>query len=206
LSDVNASQMACHECDLLIDVPALADQEKAFCPRCDYLLAENRPGAQEAIFAYSISALMFLMLANAFPFLGFSASGQERVVSLLQSVAILVTENIPSLAAVVFASIILIPALFLIAMIYVSLAIRRGRQLPGTSIVLRSAMSLLPWSMSEIFLIGILVSFVKISSIADVSLGLSFWSYVLFTLCMSAAVMHIDKREIWQRVLELRHD
>ena len=205
MSDVAASQMACHECDLLIKVPALAAQEKAFCPRCDYLLAANRPRAQEAIFAYSISALIFLLLANAFPFLGFSASGQERVVSLLQTVAILITEKIPSLAAVVFASIILIPALFLMAMIYVSIAIRRGQLLPGTSLVLRSAMSMLPWSMSEIFLIGILVSFVKISSIADVSLGLSFWSYVLFTVCMSAAVMHIDKREIWQRVRELRH-
>lgn len=200
-----ASKMICHECDLLVDVPSLAVREKAFCPRCNYLLASNRPRAQAIMFAFSSCALMFLLLANAFPFLGFSASGQERKVGLLQSVAILVTENLPSLAVIVFASIILIPGIFLLAMIYVSIALERQRSLPGIALVLRSALVLLPWSMAEIFLIGILVSFVKISSIADVSLGLSFWSYVLFVLCMSVAVLHVDRREIWEKVHLLSH-
>ena len=54
--------------------------------------------------------------------------------------------------------------------------------------------------MAEIFLIGILVSFVKIVAIADVSLGLSFWAYVFFSVCMTAAILNIDKRELWQRL------
>jgi paraquat-inducible protein A len=125
------SQMVCHECDLLIAVPALEGGQKAYCPRCNYLLAANRPHAITMVFAFAVSALLFLLLSTAFPFLGFSAGGQERTVTLLQSIAILVTEDLPSLAAIVFTSILLIPAAFLIGAVFVSSALKMNRSLPG---------------------------------------------------------------------------
>ena len=197
------SQMACHECDLLTAVPALEAGQKAYCPRCNYLLAAHRPHALTMVFAFGVSGLVFLLLSTAFPFLGFSASGQERTVTLLQSILILVTEDLPSLAAIVFASIILIPGAFLIGAVYVSSALKLNRSLPGTVMVLRWMLMLMPWSMAEIFLIGILVAFVKIVTIADVSLGLSFWSYVLFTVCMVVVTLYPDKRRLWARVRSL---
>ena len=200
------SQMVCHECDLLIGVPALDVGQKAYCPRCNYLLAANRPHALQMVFVFAVSGLMFLLLSTAFPFLGFSASGQERTVTLLQSIAILVTEDLPSLAAIVFASIVLIPGAFLTGAAYVSIALKLNRALPGTVTVLRWVLMLMPWSMAEIFLIGILVSFIKIVSIADVSLGVSFWSYVLFTVCMAVVMLYPDKRELWERVRSLGND
>ena len=197
------SRMACHECDLLTAVPALQAGQKAYCPRCNYLLAANRPHALTMVFAFAVSGLVFLLLSTAFPFLGFSASGQERTVTLLQSILILVTEDLPSLAAIIFAAIVLIPAAFLTGAIYVSGALNMHRLLPGTAAVLRWTLMLMPWSMGEIFLISILVAFVKIVTIADVSLGLSFWSYALFTVCITVVVMYPDKRRLWQRVWAL---
>lgn len=193
-------RFVCHECDLLIAVSPLAVGEKAFCPRCDYLLASNRPHAHSKLFAYSLAALLFLIFASAFPFLGFSAQGQERSVTLFQSIAILVTEDFPTLAVLVFLFIIAIPALFLLGSIYVSIALALNRRLPGTRRILRWSLLALPWSMAEIFLVGILVSFIKIVAMADVALGMSFWSYVLFSVCMTIAVINIDKRDLWQRV------
>jgi paraquat-inducible protein A len=198
--------MACHECDLLIGVPALDVGQKAFCPRCNYLLAAHRPHASAMVFAFAVSGLLFLLLSTVFPFLGFSASGQERTVTLLQSILILVTENLPSLAAIIFAAIVLIPAAFLMGAVYVSVALRLQRSLPGTVAVLRWTLMLMPWSMGEIFLISILVAFVKIVTIADVALGLSFWSYVLFVVCMTVVVLYPDKRRLWQRVKALDDD
>jgi paraquat-inducible protein A len=171
--------------------------------RRNYLLAAHRPHAQAMVFAFALSGLVFLGLSVAFPFLGFSASGQERTVTLLQSILILATEDLPSLAAIIFAAIVLIPAAFLIGAVYVSIALKLKRLLPGTVAVLRWTLLLMPWSMGEIFLISILVAFVKIVSLADVSLGLSFWSYVLFTVCITVVVLYPDKRRLWQRVWAL---
>ena len=76
------------------------------------------------VFAFAIAGLFFLLLATAFPFLGFSVSGKERTVTLLQSIAILATEDLPSLAAIIFVSIVAIPATFLVGIVYVSGALR----------------------------------------------------------------------------------
>lgn len=191
--------MVCHECDLLIGVPSLESGQKAYCPRCNFLLVANRPHALAMVYAFAAAALFFLALSTMFPFLSFSASGQERTVTLLQSILTLFTD-LPALAGIIFVSIVVIPAAFLIGATYVSVALRRNRLLPGTITVLRWVLMLMPWSMAEIFLIGILVSFVKIVSIADVSLGTSFWSYVLFTVCMTVVMLYPDRRMLWQRV------
>ena len=58
MATATESQMVCHECDLLVGVPSLEIGQKAFCPRCNYLLAANRPRALDMVFAFSISALL----------------------------------------------------------------------------------------------------------------------------------------------------
>lgn len=200
MTQLEASSMVCHECDLLIDVPVLKEHEKAFCPRCEYLLAANRPNATKKILAYSATALTFLLLANSFTFIGLSTSGQENTVTLIQSVNILFDEDHLLLAGVVFATIIGVPGSMLAGLGYVSLSLRLSKRLPGTQMALRWSLRMLPWSMAEIFLIGVLVSFIKIVALARVELGLSFWAYVFFTVSLMLVILNIDRRELWRRV------
>jgi len=141
--------------------------------------------------------MVFLGLANAFPFITLNARGMEQEVTLLGSIAVLVTEDHRLLAAVVFASIVLVPAAILSCVAYVSLAIQLRRPLPGMRIVLRWAILLAPWNMAEIFLVGILISFIKIVDLADVALGMSFWAYTLFTLGVVLITLNFDRRQLW---------
>lgn len=191
------NHIACHECDLLIELPALQSGQKAFCPRCNYLLTVFHSDVARKILSYSLTALVFLFFASLFPFLGFSAKGQERVVSLFQSITILADEGATMLAGIVLIAIVAIPGMVLIAAAYVAASLLGTRLLPGTKLVLRSLLLMLPWSMAEIFLVGILISFIKISAMAEVALGMSFWSYVLFNIFMTTMVLHLDKRQLW---------
>lgn len=192
--------IACHECDLLVKLPDLEEKQKAFCPRCNFLLTAKYKDTINRILVFSSSGLLFLALAMSFPFISFNAQGHERVIDLQQSINILVQENYTSLALLLYLSIIIIPAFFLAGILYVYLAIKSGHLFPATRTVMRILLSILPWSMVEIFLIGILVSFIKIISLAEVSLGLSFWAYVLFTLCLTAVVVHLDKHQVWHKI------
>ena len=65
---------------------------------------------------------------------------------------------------------------------------------------LRGTIALAPWNMAEIFLIGILISFIKVVALADVTLGLSFWAYTLFTLGIVLITINFDRREIWHQL------
>ncbi len=67
--------IACHGCDLLIDVSELADGSIADCPRCGGFLTRFRIDAYERVVASSIASVICLILANSFPFLSFAASG-----------------------------------------------------------------------------------------------------------------------------------
>jgi paraquat-inducible protein A len=199
MGQLEPSRMVCHECDLLVDVPLLKEHDKAFCPRCEYLLAANRPNAAEKILALSVTALTFLVLANSFEFISLSASGQEQTVKLIESVNILFEQHV-LLAGIVFATIIGVPGILLVGMGYVSVSLRLSKRLPGTHWALRWSLHMLPWSMAEIFLVGILVSFIKIVALARVELGISFWAYVFFTVSLMLVILNIDRRELWRRV------
>ena len=198
----DSKQIACHECDLLIKLTHLAEGCKALCPRCGYTLTINHRNARDRVIAFSLTALVFLGLSFAFPFLTFSAQGQDRIATLMQSVTVMITEDFTSLAVIIFITIIIIPALYLLSATYVYMSLNTSRLFPGTRKVMKLIGHLQHWSMADIFLIGILISFIKIMSLADVSLGLSFWSYVLFIISMTAAVLHIDKHQIWQWIKE----
>ncbi|NOR69537.1 MAG: PqiA/YebS family transporter subunit [Methylomarinum sp.] len=194
--------IACHECNLLIEMESLPEGNKAHCPRCKYMLTAKHYNAQNRIIAFSITALIFLFLSLIFPFLTFSAQGQDRTVTLVQSISVLMTENFSSLAILIFVSTIAIPGLYLLSALYVNVSLKCMRLLRGTATILKLMGHIQHWSMAEIFLIGILVSFIKITALADVSLGLSFSAYVLFIISMSATIMHMDKHQVWRLLKE----
>jgi len=52
--------------------------------------------------------------------------------------------------------------------------------------------------MVEVFLIGALVSVVKISSMASIQLGFAFWAFIGFTLCTIASVAMVDRVRMWR--------
>lgn len=190
--------LACHECDLLIQIKNLDEGHKASCPRCGFLLTAKHKNASQRVLAFSLTALFFLALSFVFPFLVFSAQGQERTVTLMQSITVMVSENFTSLAVLIFISIIVVPMFYLLSAIYIYIKINAKNISPRLVFFMKLIGHLKHWSMAEIFLIGILVSFIKILSLADVQLGLSFWCYVFFVFAMTAAVLHIDNHQLWK--------
>jgi paraquat-inducible protein A len=57
-----------------------------------------------------------------------------------------------------------------------------------------------PWSMVEVFVIGVLVSLVKIAAMATVILGVSFWAYVGFAVCFTATLSNLDRLQMWREI------
>ena len=55
----------------------------------------------------------------------------------------------------------------------------------------------------KVNMILLIVSLVKIGSLATVILGISFWSYAAFALCFTAALTQLDRVQLWERIEEL---
>ena len=63
--------IACHGCDLLVDISGLEHNSRADCPRCGHYLTRVQHDAMNRVLAYTIAALILLALACSFPFLSF---------------------------------------------------------------------------------------------------------------------------------------
>ncbi|MBA6233706.1 MULTISPECIES: paraquat-inducible protein A [unclassified Colwellia] len=198
MDDQSSSIIECHECALSVNISLLMERQKALCPRCGFLLSAKHHNALDRILAYSITALFFLLLSLPFEFLAFKSNGIERKIDILASLTILNNNNYHVLAVLEVLTIFVIPALILFSLIYLTIALRKGIYPRGGHYLLKLTYKLLPWSMVEIFVVGVLVSLIKIISLADISLGPSFFAYILFSLAMTAAVLHMDKHQLQQ--------
>ena len=84
------------------------------------------------------------------------------------------------------------------ALAWLLLPLRAGRRPPGF-IGLCKAMQLAhPWAMVEVFMLGILVSLVKLSHLADVILGAAFWAMAALIVVLTLAGRAFDPRLLWQ--------
>ena len=117
--------IACHGCDLLVDVSELADGATADCPRCGGFLTRFRSDAYERVTASAIAGIICLLLANSFPFLSFAASGLESVMTLRSTPMSLWENGMPEVAVLVAAFIIVIPAVVLVLLILIALPLSR---------------------------------------------------------------------------------
>ena len=166
--------VACVECDLLVYLIELSGGDRAACPRCGHLITVcSRDGLTRSL-AYALSACVLLLVANAFPFLAVEAKGLEKVMTLPGTALELYRDGHATLAVVVLGPIAGVPLLMLGTMVAVLVPLRRRRATRWLVSCGRLLSVLEPWSMVEVFVIGVLVSLVKIGAMASVVIGLSF--------------------------------
>jgi len=54
--------------------------------------------------------------------------------------------------------------------------------------------------MLEVFLLGFLVSLLKLGHVADLHFGIGLWALVALVLCIAGTMGGIDRRELWDRL------
>ncbi len=196
--------LACHDCDALYRTRPLQAGESVVCPHCAARLHVHKPNAVHRAAALAMSAATFFMVANVFPFIELQAGGQISRIVLAQSVSALEAHGSPGLAAAVAVFILGAPLMMIGGMLYLLLPLLRERRLPGAIRVCRWVYGTDTWNMIEVFLLGTLVSLMKLGDIATVTLGISFWAFAGLIVCLAASVSAIDRRDLWDRLEEAR--
>ena len=192
--------IACDECDLLEAVPPLAVKSSARCRRCGAVLYKRRARSIERTLALTIAGLVLLVVANAYPFLGFELQGNVIETTLLGGIELLYENDKFAIAAVVFITAVLAPALQLAAGLYVFLPLHLGRRPRDLARVFRWIQRLQPWAMIEVFMLGILVSMIKLSQMATIVPGTALWAFALLIVVLAVASAVMDPGEVWKRL------
>jgi paraquat-inducible protein A len=174
----------------------------ACCPRCNAVLFRHTPDSLDRGLAFTLGALILFVVANVFPIVGLEVQGNLHAVSLIGAVDIIWDEGMIGVASLVFLTAILIPALELSLMLYVLLPVKLGQVPQGLAPILRVLQSVRPWSMTQVFMLGVLVSLVKLAHLAHVVPGIALWSFGGLILLLTAAVSSFNMHDLWNLVRE----
>jgi paraquat-inducible protein A len=196
--------IGCPECDLLIEEPALVDNQVARCPRCDHVLATYVADYTRRAFSFGLAGLVFLVISFSFPFLALDSLGIQNSMTLFETVSLLSGYGANVIAFIVFLIVIFIPTLML-AMILAVSGLLALRWFPKPMVVVTCWLYRISvWSMIDVFAIAVIVSLVKIITMAKVEFGLAFWGYLAFVGLFLLAFSSLDRRTVWADIESLR--
>jgi len=196
----SAPLIACHDCDLLQREIPLNPGCTASCSRCGAVLYRNATDSIDRTLAYSLTAVVVFLIANAFPIFAIESQGTVKGITLLEAVNSLWNQEMQSISLVVLVTTVVIPALELFSMAYLLLPLKFLRLPPGYTLLLRLMRMVAPWGMVEVFMLGVLVSLVKLTSNFKVIPGVALWSFAVLTLLLAAAAASFSSRDVWNRV------
>lgn len=188
---------ACHECDWVSALPPLRPGQKADCPRCGHTLVRRHYRAAQRSLALAIAALMALGLGVSFPFVSFQVGGIGNRIELTQTATTLIGFHQPLVAIVVLLTIVVLPAVYLVGVIWLQSGLMRGTPWPASRALARSLSHLNPWMMADVFIIGALVSLIKIAGMAEIQLGAAFWAFCAFAILLLMTTQSIDGDWMW---------
>ena len=198
------SLLACHECDLLNRETPIPYGAKAYCRRCGAVLYRRTRDSLDRTLAFTLGAAILTVVANLFQIVELDVQGHHTSTTLFGSVRTLYNDGMGSVAALVFATTILMPVLNIGAMLYMLVPLKFGwlsRQLPA---MFRLFQAVRPWGMVEVFMLGTLVSLAKLGHLAHVVPGIVLWSFASLMVLVAAAAASCDADELWARVEAIR--
>ncbi|MCB1904992.1 MAG: paraquat-inducible protein A [Gammaproteobacteria bacterium] len=190
----------CHECGLLQRNPPLPVGGLVRCVRCDCTLHRNQPDSLNRTLALTLAGILLFGVANSFPFLSFQMQGQTTETTLLTGVVDLYRQGMWGLAGVVLFTSILAPGVQLALLLAVLIPLKLNRTPRAFPTLFRYVENLTPWGMMDVFMLGILVSVVKLSDMATIVPGASLYAFGVLIFVLAAAQAALDPDIVWTRV------
>jgi paraquat-inducible protein A len=188
--------ISCHDCGVLHRRRPVRPREKARCVRCRSVLYRGIHSDASRMAAITLGAIFTFLIAQFFPIVELEVGGYSSSATLLGAIRVLWTEQMQLVAAVVFLFTILLPAVELGALLYVTLSLRGGQRPPGFDHLLRAVGMARRWGMTEVLMIGILITIVKMTSLAQVVVQPGLFAFGALTL-MLAIVVSFDPKILW---------
>jgi paraquat-inducible protein A len=193
--------IACPDCDLQQSVPPLLPGASARCARCRVTIARNPVDPIGRPLALSVAAAVVFLIANTTPLMGLSAVGREASTTIIGGAREMWTRGSEITAVIVAFCAVIAPGAYIAFMLAVLLGAKRTPAPRWVGQLLRGAAVVLPWSMTEVMLLGILVALIKIAHLATVIPGIGLFAVGLLVVLLAVTSSIFEPRAIWNRVV-----
>jgi paraquat-inducible protein A len=127
-------------------------------------------------------------------------AGQSQTSTLLEGVLALYRGGVWPLAGLVLLVAIVFPFAKILGSLWVLGSLQLGWRSRTLVPVFRTAEILRPWAMTEVYLLGLIVAWVKLRDLATLHLDVALFAFVVFILIMIWAGSALHSHEVWDRI------
>ena len=191
--------IACEECDTLSEKIPLKKGEKALCLCCGNELYQ-RPRSLNQLLALVSTALIVFILANCYPIVIVEMKGSHAETTFLGAVISMFDIGRPFVGSLILVTTFIAPLINLLLLFYVLSSVTLRKSQPPFFIpAMRSLNALKMWAMIDVFIIGILVTLVKLMGMVIVIPGIALWAFALLSVLM-VMINAISLPMLWDEV------
>jgi paraquat-inducible protein A len=188
----------CQDCGLFQSVALLPSGDAAHCRRCDATLRRGSTNGMNRALACYLAAFVLLALATQLPFLDLRSVGRFYQATLFTGPAELEDHGMWEISILVLITLVAVPVIQLVLAITVLLGLRLEHPPQSLRRVYGWVEVLRPWSMIEVFLLGVFVAYTRLQAIAEVEVGSALVALGGVMLSMVAADIALDHEEVWE--------
>lgn len=201
-SDLNSksSITACPGCDLLIPVPAVPDGHYLACGRCATVLSKDSPNSINRVIALSFSGLLLYLPAMLLPLMTLSSLGLTGSGSVVDTCIGFYRSGYYLVALIVFLTAVIVPFLKIFLPFITALSLKLKQKPPFLIPVFKFHKHLEEWGMVEVYLLGILITLIKMGDVASIEFNLGFFSFIGLVLLSMATTVCLDRNLFWHHL------
>ena len=172
----------------------------ARCIACDAKIYIRFEGTIERTLALYLAALALFLVANAFPIMSMAIAGQTNASTILDSAKALYDAGMWPLALAVGLAGCVIPLAKILGMLAVLIPLQLGRQPSWVFGGFRWVERFRPWAMMEVYLLGVIVAYVKMQDLATVHVGIAMYAFIGTIVLLAAGDARFDPHAVWRRL------
>ncbi len=192
--------MACPDCDILLEHTHIDYGRKASCPRCGHLLQAPIKDSVTKTLALALTGLLLFIPANFMPIMTLDTMGFVKDGSIFDCITVIYESGYIFVSFIVALTSFAFPLIKLSLLFYVSLNLKFNRHPHDLPLFMRCYKHFDEWGMLEVFMVGVLVSIIKLHHVAHIHYNVGFFCFIALLIIALMSSTAMDEHEFWKRI------
>lgn len=187
--------LCCSDCGLMMqDLPSA---KEIHCLRCGHCVRKEACSIEHAL-GLSIAALILFVPAMTLPILTFELGDTKQASTMLSALYYFFDDGYPELSVILFLTTVLAPFVQIVVSLFFYLSLSRKIKPKYMKLCYRILYHIRDWVMLDIYLIAILVAFIKLSATSEVIYGAGLLLFVFLMLFSFLLSRCLSPKKIWR--------
>ncbi len=192
--------LACPGCDLLLEDIPVQPGEKLVCPRCDEILRAPKRNSIDHSLGLSLTGLLLFPYAVFMPIMTLDTMGLKNTGTIFDGIISTWHTGYFTIAIALVLTSVVFPLTKLCLVFWISLHLKFKRIPNYLPKMMRIYIQIDEWGMTEVQMIGILVTIIKMHHMASIHYNVGFFCFIALMATTVGSSLSLSEEEFWEEI------